>query len=108
VTPTSTAAPVKPTATSSPVSTGYRDGTYTGQGTSRRGDVQVALTVKGGRIADVVITDASTQYPISWIADLPSEVVASQSARVDLISGATYSSLAFEGAVQDALTRATG
>jgi len=68
----------------------------------------VALTIKGGRIAGLTITGASTQYPVSWISALPGEVVTSQSARVDLVSGATYSSLAFEGAVQDALSQATG
>ncbi|MBV9577388.1 MAG: hypothetical protein JO057_02235, partial [Chloroflexi bacterium] len=34
----------------------YKDGTYTGQGTSRRGDVWVSVQVQGGRIANVSIT----------------------------------------------------
>lgn len=103
VPPTATAKPA-PTATAVP--TGLRDGTYTGVGDSRRGSIQAALTVKAGRITNVAITGASTQYPVAWISALPGEVVATQSARVDLVSGATYSSLAFEGAVRQALTQA--
>jgi uncharacterized protein with FMN-binding domain len=83
-----------------------KDGTYTGMGTSRRGDVQVALTVQGGRIANVNITGANTQYPTRFIANLPAEVVSRQSAQIDVVGGATYSSLAFRGAVQQALQRA--
>jgi uncharacterized protein with FMN-binding domain len=101
--PAPTAVPL-PTATA--VASGLRDGTYTGIGDSRRGAIQVALTIKGGRISNVTITGASTQYPVSWISDLPAEVVASQSAQVDLVSGATYSSLAFQGAVRQALAQA--
>ncbi|MGI8916427.1 MAG: FMN-binding protein [Chloroflexota bacterium] len=104
---TATARPaptIAPTATAAP--SGLRDGTYTGVGDSRRGAIQAALTVKGGRITNVAITGASTQYPVSWISDLPGEVVTTQSYRVDLISGATYSSLAFQGAVRQAIAQA--
>jgi len=79
-----------------------KDGTYTGLGTSRRGDVQVSLTVQGGRVASVNITGANTQYPTRFIANLPGEVVSRQSAQIDIVGGATYSSLAFRGAVQRA------
>ena len=85
-----------------------KDGTYTGLGTSRRGDVQVSLSVQGGRIASVNITGANTQYPTRFIANLPGQVISRQSAQVDVVSGATYSSLAFRGAVQQALQRAQG
>jgi uncharacterized protein with FMN-binding domain len=83
-----------------------KDGTYTGTGTSRRGDVQVSLTVQSGRVVGVNITGATTQYPTRFIANLPGEVVTRQSAQVDVVGGATYSSLAFRGAVQQALQRA--
>ena len=84
----------------------YRDGTYSGSGTSRRGGFEVAVTVVGGRITDVVITRATTQYPASRIAALPGQVVARQSAQVDRVSGATYSVQAFQQAVQQALAQA--
>lgn len=106
-TATATATPVpQPTATATAAPTGLRAGTYTGVGDSRRGSIQVALTVKGGKITNVAITDATTQYPVSWISTLPGEVVTTQSAQVDLVSGATFSSMAFEGAVQQALAQA--
>lgn len=84
----------------------YKDGTYTGVGQSRRGGVQVSLTVQGGRIRSVNITRVSTEYPPSDIAPLPRQVVTRQSAQVDMVSGATYSSMAFRGAVQQALSKA--
>jgi uncharacterized protein with FMN-binding domain len=98
----------QPTATARQAGPTIKDGTYTGVGTSRRGGIQVSLTVQGGRIANVKITGASTEYPIRDIANLPGEVVSRQSAQVDVVGGATYSSLAFRGAVQQALQRAQG
>lgn len=83
-----------------------KDGTYTGQGSSRRGDVWVSLQVQGGRIANVTITRSTLQYPLRDIANLPSEVVQRQSAQVDIVSRATYSSMAFRGAVAQALASA--
>src|SRR5690349_1800608 len=49
----------------------YRDGTFTGSGMSRRGGVDVAVTVQGGQITSAAITGGSTQYPLSRIAGLP-------------------------------------
>ena len=83
-----------------------KDGTYNGQGTSRRGDVWVSVQVQGGRIANVSITRSTLQYPLRDIAGLPSEVVQRQSAQVDIVSRATYSSMAFQGAVLQALASA--
>ncbi len=84
----------------------YRDGVYHGAGTSRRGGFRVAVTIAGGRISDVVLTEVTTQYPASRIAALPGQVVARQSAQVDRITGATYSVSAFQSAVQLALAQA--
>ena len=84
----------------------YRDGTYSGQGTSRRGDVWVQVQVAGGRIANVSITRSTLQYPLRDIAGLPQQVVDRQSAQVDVVSRATYSSMAFRQAVTQALTSA--
>jgi uncharacterized protein with FMN-binding domain len=105
------AAQPTPAAASSSTSTtqtlaSYKDGTYTGQGTSRRGDVWVSVQVQGGRIANVTITRSTLQYPVQDIANLPAEVVQRQSAQVDTVSRATYSSDAFRGAVTQALATA--
>jgi uncharacterized protein with FMN-binding domain len=96
------AAPTSPPAAGA----AYRDGTYDGTGTSRRGDVSVEVTIAGGRISDVAITDVTTQYSVRRIAALPGQVVARQSARVDRVTGATYSAQAFQQAVQQALAQA--
>jgi uncharacterized protein with FMN-binding domain len=101
----SAGSPASPTSTSSSIAT-YKDGTYTGTGSSRRGSVQVSVTIQSGRIASVTIGRVSTEYPVSDIARLPGEVVSRQSAQVDVVSGATFSSIAFRGAVQQALQQA--
>jgi uncharacterized protein with FMN-binding domain len=85
---------------------GYHDGTYVGYGTSRRGDVEVTLTIDGGRIVSCVISRCLTQYPQSRINGLPGQVVARQTAAVDRVTGATYSTQAFRDAVAAALRRA--
>jgi uncharacterized protein with FMN-binding domain len=84
----------------------YKDGTFTGQGTSRRGDVWVQVQIIGGHIADVSITRSTLQYPLRDIAGLPQQVVDRQSAQVDTVSRATYSSMAFRQAVTQALASA--
>ena len=84
----------------------YQDGTYTGQGTSRRGGVSVSVTIQSGRIQNVTITASNTEYPVSRIASLPAQVVSRQSAQINAITGATYSSQAFQQAVQQALAKA--
>ncbi len=83
-----------------------KDGTFTGQGSSRRGDVWVSVEIQSGHIANVTITRSTLQYPLRDIAGLPSQVVQRQSAQVDIVSRATYSSQAFKQAVSQALSRA--
>jgi uncharacterized protein with FMN-binding domain len=84
----------------------FKDGTFTGQGSSRRGDVWVSVQVQGGHIATVTITRSTLQYPLRDIAGLPAQVVQRQSAQVDIVSGATYSSQAFSTATSQALAQA--
>jgi uncharacterized protein with FMN-binding domain len=100
------AAPPPQGGTTTPTQASFKDGTYTGQGSSRRGDVWVSVQIQGGRIANVTITRSTLQYPLRDIASLPAEVVQRQSAQVDIVSRATYSSMAFRGAVTQALTSA--
>lgn len=98
-----------PTATSpaAAVMGKYRDGSYTGTGTSRRGDIEVLVVVQGGKITSAEITQCGTSYSCTRIAALPGQVVAKQSANVNNVSRATYSTQAYQGAVADALTQAT-
>ena len=107
---TPTLAPAVPTAAPTAATTltqqGYKDGTYSGQGSSRRGGVVVNVVVQNGRIASVTIASSTLQYPVRDIAGLPAQVVQRQSAQVDTVSRATYSSQAFRGAISAALAQA--
>lgn len=84
----------------------YKDGTFTGTGMNRRGEMDVAVTLKQDKITDVQISNWGMHYSESDITALPGEVVQRQNANVDFVSGATYSSQAFADAVQDALNQA--
>jgi uncharacterized protein with FMN-binding domain len=84
----------------------YKDGTYTGMGSNRRGSIQVAVTTKNDRITDVQVTNFAMHYSDRDIVGMPEEVISIQSAKVKNVSGATYSTQAFQNAVQDALSQA--
>jgi uncharacterized protein with FMN-binding domain len=83
-----------------------KDGTFSGWGTSRHGDVEAAVQIKDGRIVSAFIVQCLTQYSCSWLSALPPQVVARQSAEVDYVSGATQSSNAFYYAIVEALSKA--
>jgi len=84
----------------------YKDGTYTGVGSSRHGSVQATVVIESGQIRSAEITRCGTRYPCSQVARLVSEVVTRQSAPVDYVSGATDSSIAYRPAVASALAKA--
>jgi uncharacterized protein with FMN-binding domain len=84
----------------------YKDGTFSGWGYCRHGDIQATVVVENGKLVAAGITQCLTRYPCSWIEKLPPQVVARQSADVDYVSGATESADAFSDAVVDALTKA--
>lgn len=86
---------------------GLVDGHYVGVGNGPVGSIRVALSVENGKIADVRIVASTMHYPTARIARLSAQVVERQSAGVDLVSGATYSSRAFRDAIADALARAS-
>ncbi|MFJ4158263.1 FMN-binding protein [Microbacterium testaceum] len=94
-------------------SSGLTDGTYTGQAANTRfGPVQVQITVSGGAITDVQVP----QYPSESGRDqqinsralpvLVKETVQAQSAQVDMVSGATYTSTGYRTSLQSALDQA--
>jgi uncharacterized protein with FMN-binding domain len=87
------------------------DGTVTGQDIlTKFGDVQVSLTLKGGRITDVQWVKLPLDRPRSrYISQtaapiLRSEVLSAQSGKINLVSGATYTSDAWANSVQSALS----
>jgi len=99
--PATTATPVesKPTLK-------WKDGSYTGYGSSRHGDIEVYLETDGGKISYIKISQCLTQYSCSWISHLPGQVIARQGPQVDGVSGATQSVNAFYYAVVQALSKA--
>jgi uncharacterized protein with FMN-binding domain len=94
-------------------STGLKDGTFTGQAADTRyGAVQVAITVSGGRITDVAVP----QYPNTERRDeeinaqalpiLIDETKSAQSAQIDMVSGATFTSDGYTRSLQSAIDQA--
>jgi len=89
-----------------PPASPYKDGTFTGWGYSRHGDLEATIVMQGGKISSSYISQCLTRYPCSVIAWLPAQVVTRQSDRVDLVSGATESAIAFADAIYRALETA--
>ena len=115
--PTPTPAP-KPTPTPVPTPPPqpkglYADGQYTGSpADAYYGNIQVQVTVSGGKITDVAFlqypSDRSTSRYINGQAMpyLKQEALQAQSANVDIVSGATDSSMAFQQSLASALSQA--
>lgn len=78
------------------------------------GPVQVQIAVAGGKVVDVealqLPSDRSRSARISQYSApiLRSEAIQAQSARVDVVSGATYTSRAYALSLDSALKRAQG
>ncbi len=96
-----------------PASSSLRDGVYTGDVTDAYyGNVQVQATIAGGKITDVVFLDYPSDRRTSQIINgqampyLKQEAIAAQSASVDIVSGATQTSLAFQKSLASALAKA--
>jgi len=92
---------------------GLTDGTYTGASTTTRyGPVQVQVTVTSGQIADVQVINypnsngRDKQINQSAIPRLVSETVQAQSAKIDMVSGATYTSHGYITSLQSAIDQA--
>jgi uncharacterized protein with FMN-binding domain len=102
-------------ATTAPPGPVYKDGTYTGSvADAQWGYVQAQAVIQGGQITDVKFLqyphDRGRSIEINQIADpeLVQEAIQAQSAQVDLITGATDSSVAFIQSLTDALAQARG
>jgi len=89
-----------------PITGELHDGTYIAAGHSQFGDVFVTVAIEQGRITQVWINAVTTTFPTQTISMLPSEVVARQSAAIDVVSGATASSSAFIQGIELALKQA--
>jgi uncharacterized protein with FMN-binding domain len=91
----------------------YRDGSFTGPAyDTYYGPVQVQVTVQGGRVVAVDVPvypadrRASQRINGRALPMLESEVISAQSARVNIISGATLTSDAYLRSLNSALNNA--
>ncbi len=85
----------------------YNDGTFIGSAGAYRGNIDVAVTIKFGKITTIVIT--KTQDDQEYLADAKAVIPAmirKQSPNVDTVSGATYSSKGIINATKKALNKA--
>ncbi len=108
--------PVAPTNAPAPTSiprSGYKDGAFVGSAADAfYGNIQVQVTMQNGKITDVQFlqypNDRSRSMMINQYAMpiLKSEAIQSQNANVNIVSGATDSSLAFIQSLQSALNNA--
>ena len=114
---TGASAGATPSATSGSTTTSTsgktKSGVYVGDAVdSQFSTIQVEITVSGGRISNVtVLQDAdeeehSAQVDAYAIPILRSEVLSAQSANVDVVSGATFTSQSYTQSLQSALDRA--
>ena len=90
------------------------NGTFTGAVVQEPfGQVQVQITMSGGKLTDVTVLQMSTHGRSGFISQsaapiLHDEALAAQSASIDLVSGATYTSDAYAQSLQSALDQAHG
>lgn len=111
--PSPDASPAQASASPGTAPTAGATGTYTGADVPNRfGDVRVRVVVTNGRISDVQALqlpfDRAQSAYISQVAGplLRSETLQAQSARIDIISGATYTSVSYAQSVESALQQA--
>lgn len=105
--------PAQPSATSQPTAAATpTTRTLTGPAVSYFfGTAQVQVTLVNGKITDVTALQLPNEGQSAWISQqvapmLRSEVLSAQSAQINLISGATYTSQAYAQSLQGALDQA--
>jgi uncharacterized protein with FMN-binding domain len=123
-TPVATGRPLgggsQPTRTTSPATpatpgSGGGTGTFTGEAADTRyGPVQVRITVAGGRITDAQAVDypqesgRDVRINSAAVPELNQEALQAQSAQIDTVSGATYTSEGYQQSLQSAIDQAHG
>ena len=85
-----------------------KDGVYQGTAAGFGGDITVEVTVENGRITDVAIISADNEDGayLAMAEDIIDSILEAQSADVDTISGATFSSSGIKNAAAGALEQA--
>jgi uncharacterized protein with FMN-binding domain len=97
----------------SPMMGKYKNGIYTGSVQDAfYGNIQVQATISNGKISNITFlqfpNDNRTSQYVNSQADpiLAQEAIQTQSAQVDIVSGASASSQAFQASLADALSQA--
>ena len=90
-----------------------KNGTYTGTAADTQfGPVQVRATVSGGKLTDVTVLQVpdngryEAQIVSIALPILRSEALSKQSANIDIVSGATFTSQGYSQSLQSALDQA--
>ena len=89
-------------------STNYKDGTYTGEADGFGGTIQVEVKIEKSKIAEINVISAEKEDGayLSMAKDIIPKIIDAQSADIDTISGATFSSTGIKEAVTQALEEA--
>lgn len=87
--------------------TTFKDGTYIGVGEGYKGDIKVSVVIKNSKIykINILSTEDDEQF-FSKARKLTSCIITKQTADVDTVSGATFSSNGIIEAVSNALQKA--
>ncbi|MEV4603601.1 FMN-binding protein [Amycolatopsis sp. NPDC049253] len=111
--PTSSAPPPPTAAPGTGSGSGSGSGTYTGQAADTPyGPVQVAITVADGKITDARVLQVpqesgrDVRINSAAVPVLNQEVLQAQSAQIDTVSGATYTSQGYLQSLQSAIDAA--
>ncbi len=86
----------------------YKDGTYQGEADGFGGTITVEVKIEKGKITgiDVVSAEKEDGAYLAMAKDIIPEIIDAQSAEVDTVSGATFSSTGIKNASQEALEKA--
>lgn len=89
--------------------TGLQDGVYQGQAEGVQGDIVLEITVENGDIVDLeILAEQETEHLAQpAYEELEEQLLAEQSADLDTVAGATYTSEAFMEAVEEAIAKAS-
>lgn len=85
----------------------YKNGTFSGSGEGFEGSISVSVKIENDKILDISVTNSSDDEPyLSEGKGVISRIISAQSADVDTVSGATFSSRGIINAVKSALSSA--
>ena len=86
----------------------FKDGSYEGAGIGFGGEIRVEVVVEDGEITEISLLEAKGE-DVAYLTTAESildDILKAQSADVDTVSGATFSSTGIRDAVSDALEQA--